>query len=150
MEAVTCKPEKENKNIDFKYDKILLSENINYLIKFGKLKDMEEELIIFVKEENIISSGYYQESFTLDNLQKLSKCFRMFDTIEETIDALKDVIEANKVSIKKDLDILNFMVKLNRGGKGEEEVNLKLSKNSLSIGKIVEGLIDQINEMKKK
>ena len=150
MEAVTCKPEKDNKNIDFKYDKILLSENINYLIKFGKLKDMEEELIIFVKEENIISSGYYQESFTLDNLQKLSKCFRMFDTIEESIDALKDVIEANKVSIKKDLDILNFIVKFNKAGKGEEEVNLKLSKNSLSIGKIVEGLIDQINEMKKK
>jgi len=150
MEAVTCKPEKENKNIDFKYEKILLSENINYLIKFGKLKDMEEELIIFVKEENIISSGYYQESFTLDNLQKLSKCFRMFDTIEETIDALKDVIEANKITIKKDLDILNFMVKFNKAGKGEEEVNLKLSKNSLSIGKIIEGLIDQINEMKKK
>ena len=122
MEAVTCKPEKENKNIDFKYEKILLSENINYLIKFGKLKDMEEELIIFVKEENIISSGYYQESFTLYNLQKLSKCFRMFDTIEETMDALKDVIEANKISIKKDLDILNFMVKFNKAGKGEEEV----------------------------
>ena len=150
MEAVTCKPEKDNKNIDFKYDKILLSENINYLIKFGKLKDMEEELIIFVKEENIISSGYYQESFTLDNLQKLSRWFRMFDTIEETIDALKDVIEENKITIKKDLDILNFIVKFNKAGKGEEEVNLKLSKNSLSIGKIVEGLIDQINEMKKK
>ena len=56
MEAPTCKPEKENKNIDFKYEKILLSENINYLIKFGKLKDKEEELIIFVKEENVISS----------------------------------------------------------------------------------------------
>ena len=41
------------------------------------------------------------------------------------------------------------MVKLNKGGKGEEEVNLKLSKNSLSTGKIVEGLIEQINEMKK-
>ena len=149
MEAPTCKPEKDNKNIDFKYEKKLLLENVNYLIKFGKLKDKEEELIIFVKEENVISSGYYQESFTLDNLQKLSKSFRLFDTIEETIDALKDVIEANKISIKKDLDILNFMVKLNKVGKGEEEVNLKLSKNSLSTGKIVEGLIEQINEMKK-
>ena len=149
MEAPTCKPEKENRNIDFKYEKKLLLENVNYLIKFGKLKDKEEELIIFVKEENVISSGYYQESFTLDNLQKLSRWFRMFDTIEETIDALKDVIEENKITIKKDLDILNFMVKLNKAGKGEEEVNLKLSKNSLSIGKIVEGLIDQINEMKK-
>ena len=149
MEAPTCKPEKDNKNIDFKYEKKLLLENVNYLIKFGKLKDKEEELIIFVKEENVISSGYYQESFTLDNLQKLSKCFRFFDTIDETIDALKDVIEENKITIKKDLDILNFMVKLNKAGKGEEEVNLKLSKNSLSTGKIVEGLIEQINEMKK-
>ena len=149
MEALACITEMDNKNIDFKYEKKLLLENINYLIIFDKLKDKEEELIIFVKEENVISSGYYQESFTLDNLQKLNKSFRLFDTIEETIDALKDVIEDNKISIKKDLDILNFMVKFNKAGKGEEEVNLKLSKNSLSIGKIVEGLIEQINEMKK-
>ena len=149
MEAPTAKSEKDNKNIDFKYEKKFLLENVNYLIKFGKIKDEKEELIIFVKEENIISSGYYQESFSLDNLQKISRCFRFFDTIDETIDALKDVIEANKISIKKDLDILNFIVKLNRGGKGEEEVNLKLSKNSLSIGKLVESLIDQMNEMKK-
>jgi len=53
------------------------------------------------------------------------------------------------ITIKKDLDILNFMVKFNKAGKGEEEVNLKLSKNSLSTGKIIEGLIEQINEMKK-
>ena len=149
MEAPTAKSEKDNKNIDFKYEKKFLLENVNYLIKFGKIKDEKEELIIFVKEENIISSGYYQESFSLDNLQKISKCFRFFDTIDETIDALKDVIEANKISIKKDLDILNFTVKLNKGGKGEEEVNLKLSKNSLSIGKLVESLIAQMNEMKK-
>ena len=63
-------------------------------------------LIIFVKEENVISSGYYQESFSLDNLQKLSKCFRIFDTIDETIDCLKEVIEAQKISIKKDLLII--------------------------------------------
>ena len=141
MEAPPYKQEKDNKNIDFKYEKKLLLENINYLIKFVKLKDKEEELIIFVKEENVISSEYYQESFTLDNLQKLSKCFRFFDTIEETIDALKDVIEDNKISIKKDIGILNFVVKLNRGGKGEEEIDLKLSKNSLFTGKIIEGLI---------
>ena len=149
MEAPTVKFEKDNKNIDFKFEKKLLLENVNYLIKFGKFKSEQEELIIFVKEENVISSGYYQESFSLENLQKLSKCFRIFDTIDETIDCLKEVIEAQKISIKKDLDVLNFMVKLNKAGKGEEEVNLKLTKNSLSTGKIVESLIDQINEMKK-
>ena len=149
MEAPTVKFEKDNKNIDFKFEKKLLLENVNYLIKFGKFKSEQEELIIFVKEENVISSGYYQESFSLENLQKLSKCFRIFDTIDETIDCLKEVIEAQKISIKKDLDVLNFMVKLNKAGKGEEEVNLKLTKNSLSTGKIVESLIEQINEMKK-
>ena len=149
MEAPTAKCEKDNKNINFKFEKKLLLENVNYLIKFGKFKSEQEELIIFVKEENIISSGYHQESFSLDNLQKLSKCFRFFDSIDETIDCLKEVIEDNKISIKKDLDVLNSMVKLNKAGKGEEEVNLKLTKNSLSTGKIVESLIEQINEMKK-
>ena len=151
MEAPTCKPEKDydSENIDYKYEKNLLLENINYLIKFGKMEDEEEELVIFVKEENNVLSGYYQESFTLDSLQKLSKYFRLFDTIDETIDTLKDVIEANKISIKIDSDILNFIVKFNKAEKGEEEVNLKLYNNSLSTDKIFEGLIDQIEEMKK-
>ena len=56
MEAPTTNLEKDNKNIDIKYEKKLPLENVNYLIKFGKIKDKGEELIIFFKEENIISS----------------------------------------------------------------------------------------------
>ena len=51
--------------------------------------------------ENIISSEYYQNSFTLQQLQQINKCFRLFDTIDETIENFKDIISDKKILIKK-------------------------------------------------
>ena len=149
MEVQTIKNENDNKNIDFILEKFLLLENVNYLIKFGKFKSEQEELIIFVKEENIISSEYYQESFSLENLHKISKFFILFETIDEIIEYLQIKIDDNIISLQKDLDNLNFSIKFTIGGFKKIKVNLKLTKNNLSIGKIVECLIEQINKMKK-
>ena len=141
--------EKPKETIDFKLEtKIELEKNI-YGIKLGKISDKEDKLIIMIKEENVISSGYYQISFSLDTLYKKSKCFRFFDTIDETIESLKEVIQDKKINIKKSNDCLELMMKLNRGGKGEEEVKITLSKNNLETEKIIDYLIEQMNEMKK-
>ena len=140
---------KPKEKIDFKINVKFQIDNISYNIKLGKIFNKEEELIIMIKEENIISSGYYQISLPLGELYKISKCFRFFDTIDETIESLKDIINDKKINIKKNNDSLELIMKLNKGGKGEEEVNLKLSKNNLETAKIIDYLIEQMNEMKK-
>ena len=139
------------KNIEFTFEFKGEFENINYIIKLGKIRDKLDELIIFAKEENenSINFGYYQETFSLEKLQNISKCFRFFDSIDETLESFKDIINDEKVSIQKDSDFLKFVMKMNKGGKGEEKVILRLPKNSSSNGKIIEYLINLMNEMKK-
>ena len=79
--------ETSSKNIELNKDNIAFLkefnfENLKYLFKFGKSSN-NEEFIIYAQVENIISSEYYQNSFTLQQLQQINKCFRLFDTIEK-------------------------------------------------------------------
>ena len=86
---------KENINIINEYK--LNIENINYLMKIGKIIKEIEELIIFIKNENNIDQYYYHNTFSLENLQKINKLFRQFETIDESIDALKEIISEKKM-----------------------------------------------------
>ena len=136
----------EKKDIEFINEYKLNFENIIYLLKIGKI--VNEEIIIFVKIENMIETVYYQNNFSLENLQKMNKIFRQFDTIDETIDALKDIISDKNIKIKKENDELFIIFKFKKLGKGEEEIIFKLSKNNIENGKIIENLISNINNLK--
>ena len=138
----------EKKEIKFINEYQLNFENIFYLLKIGKIENEIEEIIIFVKIENNIDTVYYQNNFTLDNLQKMNKIFRQFDTIDETIDALKDIISDKNIIIKKENDELLIKFKFKKLGKGEEELIFKLTKNNIENGKIIENLISNINGLK--
>ena len=108
----------------------------------------KEELIIFVKEINNLNSFCYKSSFSLETLQKMNKSFRQFDSIEEVIDILKEIITEKKISIKKIKLDLDIIFKLKRPGKGEEEIHFFLNKTNLPTEKIIENLINKINSMK--
>ena len=138
----------EKKEIKFINEYQLNFENIFYLLKIGKIENEIEEIIIFVKIENNIDTVYYQNTFSLDSLQKLNKIFRQFDTIDETIDALKDIISDKNIIIKKENDELLIKFKFKKLGKGEEELIFKLTKNNIENGKIIENLISNINGLK--
>ena len=127
------------KNIKLNEDNIVFLkefnfENLKYLFKFGKSSN-NEEFIIYAQEENIISSEYYQNSFILQKLQQINKCFRLFDTIDETIENFKDIISEKKIFIKKINDGLSLAFKINKIGKGEEEINLELKKGNQKLKK---------------
>ena len=140
----------KNKNdIKFINEHKLNYENTLYLIKIGKIVNENEEIIIFVKNENeTVNTGYYQNSFSLENLQKINKIFRQFDKVDETIDALQDIINEKNMSIKKENDEIFVVFKFKKIGKGEEEIKLKLLKNNIETGKIIENLISNINSLK--
>ena len=138
----------EKKEIKFINEYQLNFENINYLLKIGKIENEIKEIIIFAKVENSIDTVYYQNNFSLDSLQKMNKIFRQFDTIDETIDALKDIISDKNIIIKKENDELLIKFKFKKLGKGEEELIFKLTKNNIENGKIIENLISNINGLK--
>ena len=138
----------EKKEIKFITEYQLNFENIFYLLKIGKIENEIQEIIIFIKIENYIDTVYYQNTFSLESLQKMNKICRQFDTIDETIDALKDIISDKNIIIKKENDELLIKFKFKKLGKGEEELIFKLTKNNIENGKIIENLISNINGLK--
>ena len=71
-------------------------DNTGYLLKLGIIPITKEELIIFIQENDDINSFCYQSFFSLEKLQKMNKCFRQFDSIEEIIDTLNEIIAEKK------------------------------------------------------
>ena len=57
-----------------------------------------------------ISSNYYISKNNLDDLIKIDKQFRAYDTIKEVYEILKDILNLEKASIQniKDNLIINF------------------------------------------
>ena len=62
----------DKKDIKFLEEYKLKFDNIDYLLKVGKIINEIEEIIFFVKEEKIIEACYYQNNFSLENLQKMN------------------------------------------------------------------------------
>ena len=94
---------------------------------------------------------YYQNTFSLENPQKINKLFKQFDTIDESIDALKEIISEKKnIILKKEENKLFIIFKFKKIGKGEEEFSLMLNKNNEENDKIIDNLISNINELKSK
>ena len=138
----------DRKDIKFIGEHKLILDNKNYVLKFGKIENKIEELIIFAKDGNSIDTCYYQRCFSIENLQKVNKVFRQYDTIDESIDALKDIISHKKISIKKENNELHIILKYLKLGKGEEEIIFILKKNNIESGKIIENLISNIDNLK--
>lgn len=113
----------------------------------GNITNKIEELLLFVNEENKLNLGYYQETFFLEKLQKTNKCFKQFDSIDEIIIALKEIISEKKVSIQKRNNNLIIIFKVNKLGKGEEDIKFILSNKRFSNETIIENSINHINNI---
>ena len=142
------KPNISQNDIKFIDEYRINLENKIYVLKIGKLTSDVEELTIFAKNENEIGREYYQNNFPLEKLYKENKILRQFDTIDEIIDALKEIISEKNMVLKIVNNTLLITFKMKKLGKGEEEVNLTLTKNNIEIGKMVDILLSNMNKFK--
>lgn len=138
----------QKKDIQFTNEYKLDINKINYLIKIGIVMEAKE-LAIFVQEDSI-KEYYYQNCFSLEYFQNNNKMFKMFDKIEEIIDALKDIILNKKITITKEKEDeeLSFILKFKILGKAEEEIKLILAKCNEKTEKIIENLKIKIEDLK--
>ena len=86
-------------------------------------------------------SQCYQKSFNLNRLQEINKFFRAFDSLEEAEEFIKDVFQEKSVLVKKEEENLILILKFKIGAKKEEEVRIKLTKQSISEKNIIQKLI---------
>ena len=96
--------------------KIASSDDKSYSLKFSV---KSEKIEIYISNNNSIYLSY-KASFTIDELHKLNKYFRQFDTINEAYDFL--------INIEKIEEIINIKVE-------DKFINLKLSLPNISKAK---------------
>jgi hypothetical protein len=84
-------------------------------------------------------------------LTKLSKCFRICDNIEEAYDIIVSNIETKKASvIILNKNEISLVLKIELPGGKLEETKLNLHKKEIDKDKLIEELINKINQLEEK
>ena len=93
---------------NFQKEHKVIFEGQEYIIKLGKIiKDNDLLLILFHKLDN--PSTTYFDYFLLNDLYKISKYFKLFDSIDETIENIYQILITQKSSL---ISIENEKVKI--------------------------------------
>ena len=132
------KPENNITLLDKKEFK-LSNEKVEYTVEIGKLSSTEN-LGIKLKENISSIKVYYSNVFNLEELRNIHKSFRAFDNINEAVTNIQDIFEEKKVNLKIENGNIFLILKINKIGKGEDLISIKLSKKSLSLQKLNENL----------
>ena len=113
-----------------------------------KFSDESDTLGICVSEDGAVPPISYSAKFALTDLTKLSRYFRLFESIEELIPELKSLCEKNQVKISKANESLNLILVVPL--KILEEVNLPIPIEKVDSEKVIASLCQTVNELNKK
>ena len=94
----------EEKNLISKKEYKFSINETDYLIQIGA---NSEHVIINVRPLSSASKNYYEGSFTLVQLQKLSKSFRYYDSINELISNIMKFSKQKNIQLKRRIIIWN-------------------------------------------
>ena len=83
------------------------SSDFNYKIK---LTFSSDKLLIDIEQEDSFPQLYYSSTFSLEEIQKKDKWFRLFDTFDESIDTIDGLFEDKKVNIIKQENNINLIM----------------------------------------
>ena len=113
------------------------------------LQNQNNSLVILAKDDSLSDGKEFIITYTFNSLYKLHKIFKMFETIDELIEFLSQLITANEIKIysyeKEELILeLNILI-----GIKKEIIKINLHKRDLNIEDTVFQLNKKIEEMKK-
>ena len=130
----------------------LVNNGKEYLIQLGK-SSTNEKIGFKIEEISSEQKIIYGKYISLEELQKISKSFRVFDNIDEALTIIEDIFQENNASIKCENDNIYINLQINKVGKGKEVVEIKLEKRTFSFNEILENdvknLKNEIEEIKK-
>ena len=124
------------------------SESKAFSIKVGKLNN-SQKIIFMIQETNHPKNFDYCSDFSLEDLRKLSKLFRIFDSIEEAFNEINNIINNKKIVIKEESNEINLCLTLSNLSSQAEIISIKLKKKNLSNEKINEMIFKELNGIKK-
>ena len=120
-------------------------QDISYTLTFSI---ESEALMIEVVEDHSVPLICYSAKFTLSDLVKQSRYFKLFETLDQFLPEIESLINDEKVSLqKKNTDmILKFSLPL----KIIEEVFLPIPQGEVDQQKVINDLCSTVNELRKK
>ena len=83
------------------------SSDFSYKIKFTFFSD---KLLIDIEQEDSFPQLYYSSIFSLEEIQKKDKWFRLFDSFDESLDTIDGLFEEKKVNIIKQENNINLVL----------------------------------------
>ena len=129
---------------------ILKSENNDYEISLRIKKSNNLEFLnIKIKEVDEIKNSY-QINISFEDLIKISKGFRFFDTIKDILIFIEKKAKEKEIILSKNLDFLKFEFKINLPDGKEDIISLELKKTNLDYMEIIYQLRAEVENLKNK
>ena len=107
-------------------------------------------LIITLKETNVISSKYYISKNNLDDLIKIDKQFRVYDTINEVYEVLNEILNIKQFSIQNIQDNLSIKFLFSLPANNLKEIIIPFQIQNFEQKFINDELIKKVNDLEKK
>ena len=126
--------------IDYIEEITINNEKDNYKIQLG-IK--ENDLLIKVESEKTKRIYYYQQCFTITELQNISMVFSMYKTVKEIIAFLKDL----KYEIEEKNENLVFKFNVFMPNGKNKLIEFELKKRLLETNNIINYLLEKIKSM---
>ena len=142
MEAPKPLKLNENKEMPFKLkDK---ENNSSYSLSFSIESN---SLIIDISEDDTVPSIHYNSKFTLSDLEKQSRYFKIFEKVEDFIPELKELFEQKKIKLRKEKSEIILILSLPM--KSLEEAILCIPQTEIDSKTIIKDLCSTVNELRK-
>ena len=137
----TPKPNKDEDKIDFIEESVVKKGNEEYKIQFGQL---ENQLIIRIMSEISKNIFYYQQNYSIHELQNLSKIFAVYETVKDIILFLKNLkFEINE---KNEEIVLQFNAFMPDGK--SKLIELILKKHLMDNNNLIKFLVEEVKSIK--
>ena len=112
------------------------------------LSSLSNSLVIKIIEVDSILNRCYSADFTFEKLVKLNKYFKLFETIQQLIIELSNLIEENKITFSFNNNSMDLTLHLPL--KVIEKLILPIPETEQDIKEIVSGLYTTLNTLRKK
>ena len=121
-----------------------------YSIQFGRYKD-DKSLTFQVFQKDIVTNFCYNAVYTLEDFQKLSKGFKMCESIDEILEIIIEIFASKKARIKTDKEnkTISIIITIILLGGKEQEIELRVTQKISDINEINKELCNKVNILQK-
>ena len=139
------KPVKLKGNKEMSFNLKDEEDNSSYILSFSLESNY---LIVNIKEDDTLPSIHYYTKFTLNDLEKQSRYFKIFEKIADFIPELKEFYEQKKIKLRKEKSEILLILSLPI--KALEDVVLCIPQSEFDSKTVIADLCYSVNELRKK